>query len=195
MIKAIIFDCFGVIITDALQAIIDEVGRDDPKEARQIQDAIGLSNKGIVTPEASWAAIAEILGITYDEYLARIQQGEAKQQGVLDFIATLRPLYKIAMLSNASGKGIRRRFTPEELDRHFDVVVASGDIGFAKPEAQAYEITADRLGARLAECVMVDDREDYCMGARGVGMQAIRYQSFDQMKKELDTLLHGEKNL
>jgi len=69
------------------------------------------------------------------------------------------------------------------------VVVASSNIGFAKPEARAYEITAEKLGVRLDECIMVDDVEAYCLGAEGVGMQAIRYQSFDQMKNELEVLL------
>ena len=48
---------------------------------------------------------------------------------------------------------------------------------------------ADRLDVRLVECVMIDDREDYCVGARGVGMQAIQYKSFGQMQRELQQVL------
>ena len=191
VIRAIIFDCFGIIITDALQAICDTLSQTEPEKARQIADAIGLSNKGIVSPESSWASIARILGMSYDDYLARIQQGEAKQQPVLDFIATLRPQYKTAMLTNASGNGLRRRFADGELACYFDIVVASGDVGFAKPEAQVYEITADRLEVRLSECVMIDDREEYCIGAAGVGMRTIWYRSFGQMKRELGRLLNS----
>ncbi len=131
MIKAIIFDCFGVLITDR----------------------------------------------------------EGKNQELLDYIVDLRKNYKTGLLSNISIGGLGARFSPEELTHHFDAVVASGEIGYAKPEAQAYEITADKLGARLDECVFIDDREDYCAGAKGVGMQAVLYQSFDQMKQDLSRLL------
>jgi HAD superfamily hydrolase (TIGR01509 family) len=82
-----------------------------------------------------------------------------------------------------------RRFQLSELADLFDVVVASGDIGYAKPEAAAYEITADRLGVRLDECVFVDDREPYCEAARGVGMQAIVYRDFAQFQAELQAML------
>jgi FMN phosphatase YigB (HAD superfamily) len=36
---------------------------------------------------------------------------------------------------------------------------------------------------------MIDDREEYCLGATGVGMQAILYSSFDQMKSEMEAIL------
>jgi HAD superfamily hydrolase (TIGR01509 family) len=78
-----------------------------------------------------------------------------------------------------------RRFGTEELGRYFDVAVASAEIGYAKPEAQAYEITADKLGVELTECVFTDDRGEYCEGARGLGMQAILYENLEQFKAEL----------
>jgi|GEM_PF-4893866 len=41
---------------------------------------------------------------------------------------------------------------------------------------------------QMDECIFIDDREGYCTGAKGVGMQAILYRSFSQMKPELDRL-------
>jgi putative hydrolase of the HAD superfamily len=93
------------------------------------------------------------------------------------------------MLSNINVPGLMRRFSEAEREEYFDVIVVSAEIGFAKPEAQAYEITADRLGVRLDECVFIDDREDFCEAARGVGMQAVFYQSFDQAKADLERIL------
>jgi FMN phosphatase YigB (HAD superfamily) len=42
---------------------------------------------------------------------------------------------------------------------------------------------------RLEECVFTDDREDYCEGARAVGMQAILYKNFTQFRADLEKLL------
>jgi len=190
MIQAIIFDCFGVLITDVLEAEIAKFRDDDPQRAQEIADTVQLANRGKLPRDQSRARIAKLLGITFDAYEYLLRNGESRNEELLAYIKQLRGSYKTAMLSNIGAQSLGSRFTQAELDKHFDVVVASGLIGYAKPEPQAYEITADRLGVRLDECTFIDDREDYCDGARHVGMQAIQYESFAQMRSELEKLLH-----
>ncbi|HSX36881.1 MAG TPA: HAD-IA family hydrolase [Patescibacteria group bacterium] len=193
MVKAIIFDCFGVIITDALAAICPELGVSQPEKLQQINDTLNASSHGFISREEGAERIAEVLGISVDDYRQRVARGEVKDQVLLNYIAGLRKIYKTAMLSNISKGGLPLRFTEYEMQKYFDIVVASGDIGFAKPEAQAYEYVADQLDVRLDECVFLDDRQDYCEGARGLGMQAIVYQNFARAKTELEELLNDSK--
>jgi HAD superfamily hydrolase (TIGR01509 family) len=161
----------------------------DPKRFERIADAIRKSSIGIITREESTLVIAAELEITPDEYIQKISSGEVKNEELLGYIKKLRRKYKVGMLSNVSSGGLKVRFKPGELDGYFDAVIASGDIGYAKPEALAYEIAADKLGVRFNECVMIDDREDYCQGAVSVGMRAVQYDSFGQMRRELEALL------
>lgn len=189
MPEAIIFDCFGVLITDALEDMVAALHASEPNKAAQVVATVTAANKGIISSEVSRETIADLFGISVDEYTRRIRNGEVKNTELLDYIVDLRRRYKTALLSNVSAAGLAVRFTPEELSKHFDVVVASGVIGYAKPEAQAYEVTAERLGVRLDACVMIDDREDYCLGAQGAGMRAIQYTSFEQMKRTLEGIL------
>lgn len=189
MIKAIIFDCFGVLINDAFEAIVNEFRLTHPKEADEIVRLVSLAGKGLIDAQVARSAEAKLLGLTSDEYINKIRTGEVKNLQLLEYIKELKKNYKVGLLSNVLKGGLEVRFTPDELSI-FDTVVASSDVGFAKPEAQAYEITASRLGVRLEECIMIDDREDYCLGATGVGMKAIQYQSFDQMKADLEAIIH-----
>ena len=189
MIKAIIFDLFGVLVTDALSAVIAELSTTQPAVAQQIVRIVAASNAGMLPHEESRAAVAELLGITVDEYAQRVRDGEVRNQPLFDYILELRKSYKTALLSNAGTKSLEVRFAPGELDNYFDVIVVSAVIGFAKPEARAYEIVAEKLGVRLDECVMIDDRGLYCEGARQIGMQAILYQSMPQLKRELGDIL------
>jgi len=189
MVRAVIFDCFGVIISDALEVIVSELRVTRPEAARQVHDLVLASNRGHLTPRSSSEQIAALLGMTYEAYRDRIAEGEAKDAALLEYVAALRKTHKTAMLSNIGSGSLARRFAEGELENYFDVVVSSGDIGFAKPEAEAYEITAERLGVRLDECVFTDDRELYCEGARAVGMQAIHYKGFAQFRGELEPLL------
>jgi len=191
VIKAIVFDCFGVIITDALAVILEELRSKNPGKAQDLVDLLNAASRGLISSEESTEQASELLGMKQEDYRQLIMDGEVKDERLLNYIRTLRKNYKTAILSNISNGGLHRRFTKKELDTYFDFVVASGDIGFAKPEAQAYEYTADGLGVRLTECVFLDDREEYCFAAQGVGMQAIQYQNFEQAKDELEKLLNN----
>ena len=189
MIKAIIFDCFGVIITDALQAVTDTLGANDPNAVLRVKKIVRAMNKGLGDPEEARQDLADVFGISKGELQRKIGEGEIKDEVLLDYIGELNKKYKTAILSNIPGESLRRRFEKGELESHFDVVVASGDIGYAKPEVRAYEFVAEQLGVHLDECVFIDDRSVYCETARAVGMQAILYENFGQMKHELEQIL------
>src|ERR1700745_2881837 len=111
MIRAIIFDCFGVIITDALSVIVDELSLRDPEGAQEIRDLVRASNKGILDPNESSEQVAKILGFSRQEYQQQIRDGEVKDQRVLDLMKQLRKSYKTALLSNISVPGLDRRFS------------------------------------------------------------------------------------
>jgi len=189
MVKAVVFDLFGVLVTDALEGIVNDLRASDKVKAEHIVKLVNAASKGLIETEASRSAVAKTLGVTIEEYKHTIKSGEVKNKELLDFTKRLRPRYKTGLLTNILQGGLAVRFTNDELTLYFDVVVASCDIGFAKPEPQAYEITADRLGVGLGECILVDDREDYCSGAKAVGMHAIQYRSYEQLKTDL--LVYG----
>jgi HAD superfamily hydrolase (TIGR01509 family) len=187
VIKAVIFDCFGVVRVDATLIAYKTLGGDISADDNFLKDVMEQANAGLI-PNAS-SVVAQHLGISEEKWRETVQNSSVIDQQLLDFAKSLRSKYKTAMLSNIGQGGLDRWFEPGFLDNYFDVVIGSGNIGFAKPEAQAYEITADRLGVRLDECVMIDDRQELCEGATAVGMQAIRYEDFEQMKKALENIL------
>jgi len=189
MIKAVIFDCFGVIIADALSVMTSELHQTNPKAMNRVHTLLNQANTGQITSEESSREIAEIFGLSYETYRTQIATNEIKDEELLGYIQGLRGNYKTALLSNIPKGSLSRRFSDDELRQYFDEVVASGEIGYAKPEAQAYEIVAERLGVRLDECVFTDDREPYCEGAQAVGMKSIVYQDFQQFRAELEQLL------
>jgi HAD superfamily hydrolase (TIGR01549 family) len=194
MVRAILFDCFGVIITDALRPIISELEASDPETARQVIDIIHANNRGLIEPAESNRRIAEMLGISVEEWRSRIQQGEIKDERVLGYIRELKEHYKTALVSNIGRQSLHRRFSDEELQTHFDTVAISGELGAMKPESEIYLHTAQMLGVEPKECVMVDDRETHCAGATAVGMQTILYSNFVQGKQAIEKLLADSKD-
>jgi HAD superfamily hydrolase (TIGR01509 family) len=194
MIRAIFFDCFGVIITDALLPIVTELQETNPEAARHIVDIIHANNRGLVDPGESNRQIAEILGISVEEWRSRIDQGEVKDKRMLRFILELRKHYKTALLSNIGRQSMHRRFSEDELQTYFDAVLVSGELGIMKPEPEIYLRGAETLGVQPSECLMVDDRETHCDGAEAVGMQTVLYRNFTQGRLDIERLLTDTKH-
>jgi HAD superfamily hydrolase (TIGR01509 family) len=57
----------------------------------------------------------------------------------------------------------------------FDTVVVSYEVGCAKPDAEIFELTLDRLGVAAAQALFVDDREVNLEGARRVGLRTLHF--------------------
>lgn len=189
MIKAVIFDFFGVIVGDGFEFTYREAGGNPVKDREFIQDLLDRTNRGLITTEEFRQRICDKLGITVGDYNQAIKKSEIIDHELLNYIKTLRSKYKTAILSNVNKGGLERRIERGVLDEYFDVVVVSGDVGYIKPEPEIYQLTADRLGVKTDECVFIDDREGYVSAARASGMKAIYYQTFGQMKDELEKLL------
>jgi len=189
MIKAIIFDCFGVLVTDSLDVIINSNGLSE-NQKDEIKSYVSAANKGSISVAEYRSEVANILNMEHKDLNSAIKNGEIKDENLLEYIRELKKEYKIGLLSNVTSMdSLRSRFAENELEDNFDVVVASGQIGYAKPEAEAYEITVDKLGVFLSECVMIDDRDEYVNAAVGIGMKGIVYTGMNDLKKELKDIL------
>lgn len=60
MIKAIVFDCFGVLVTDGLQLMVQDLAASNPSAAQEVGDLVGLSNRGIIDPAEARPKIAKL---------------------------------------------------------------------------------------------------------------------------------------
>jgi putative hydrolase of the HAD superfamily len=190
MIKAIIFDCFGVVVSDTLQSAYESLGGDFEKDLPFIRQVLAATDRGEVY--RSYQPIAEHLGVTVDTWVDALASGRKINMPLLEYVKELGTKYKVGMLSNVGKGRLPELFGEGFLEGYFDVVVASGDIGFAKPQARAYEYVVEQIGVRLDECVFTDDREEYIEGAQHVGMKTILFTSTEQFKKDLEALLNEE---
>lgn len=135
------------------------------------------------------ALIFDCFGVLIVDTPEAVRAGQSKNQALLQYITELRRTYKIGLLSNISRQGLESRFSENELAAHFDAIVISDEATYAKPQAEAFHITAERLGVQPQACIMIDDTEGHCNGARAAGMQAIHYTSFHQLQTELQAML------
>lgn len=189
MIKAIIFDCFGVLVTESWLTFKDEHFGHDESLVQAATDLMHQSDIGVLSYEDFVEQVAAMANADPKEVRTYLDTNQRNNK-LFEYIASeLKPHYKIGMLSNASMDWLGELFTPEQLSL-FEVKALSFETGVAKPDAQAYHAVATRLGVEPEECVFIDDQEGYCSAAKDVGMRAITYTDFADFKQQLETFLH-----
>lgn len=186
MITALIFDCYGVLTTDAWQPFKQEHFGANKTLHEQASDLNKQTNAGLLSYEDFLQQVGEMASLPADE-VRRAIEGNAVNEPLFALINRLKSKYKIGMLSNAADNWLNDLFRTEHVAL-FDAVALSYEMGVIKPDVRAYEVIAERLGVDAAQCVFIDDQERFCTAARDAGMQAIWYQNFEQCVADLAAL-------
>ncbi|MDG1949459.1 MAG: HAD-IA family hydrolase [bacterium] len=104
---------------------------------------------------------------------------------VLELVKTLvEKGWKLGLLSNnSSAAGERVREMGH--DQHFNVSLFSGDIGYMKPEPEAFKMLADGLGVMMEEMIFIDDSQRSLSSAPELGYEPILFQGYEQLVEAL----------
>jgi len=186
MIKAVIFDYFGVICSDEYWRFV--------KEDKNIQGGFHELANAVNRGEVHWDEfVSEVAHKTGKQPtdIQHLYAAEKLNPQLLALVAKLHNTYKTGLLTNAHYEFLDPIIAKTHLDALFDIIVMSSRIGFIKPQPQIYQYILRELGVKPEEAVLVEDIKRNVDGAKAVGMQAILYQNFGQMKRELNSLLTG----
>lgn len=188
MIKAIIFDFFGVLALRHSASFRQTYYPDDPektKRTKKVQDDLGL---GVIGYDDYIDELAKIGGVDRQVVLKYTEEYQSNIE-LLEYIGNrLKPDYRLGVISNAGADWVLSILGPTNVDL-FDDIVLSYKVGLIKPEPEIYELSAKNLGVKPAECVFIDDIATYCEGAESAGMKVVWYQNFQQMRKTLEKIL------
>lgn len=101
----------------------------------------------------------------------------------------LRPRYKVASLSNGWSEDRQECEERMGLSRFFDTMVFSAEEGIAKPTAEIYLRTLQRLGVEAHEAVFFDDRLENVAAAQALGITSVRVTAPADLVREGSALL------
>lgn len=83
---------------------------------------------------------------------------------------------RTGFLSNGVPEIMARIREDRDLAAYFDAVVASCEVGLAKPDPAIYRLTLDRIEAPAGETLFVDDRDENIAAAAALGLQTMRFR-------------------
>ena len=187
MIKAIIFDCFGVLTEDKWRAFRESIK--DENTANAAQSLNHAYDRGFITKQEFVTETARLTGVDSDFLNSLLDNEQSKNVALLDWIRTQRSSYKIGLLSNVGTNWIEESLLTKEEYALFDVKVLSFQVGLTKPSTEIFLLAASRLGVRPDECLFIDDVESYCLAANNTGMLTIYYQTLEGCLTQAEALL------
>jgi len=185
--KAIVFDCFGVLTTDGWLPFAQKYFGHDESLLQAAHDLNRQCDSHLLGYEEFVGKVAEMAQLSTYEARAEIEDNIANKP-LFAYLETLKPHYKIGMLSNAGRNWLKELFAPEQVAL-FDEVVLSCEVGTVKPDPHMYQLICDKLEVSPAQAVFIDDIDRYVTGATDIGMKGIVYKDFDSFKTELEILL------
>ena len=190
MIKAIIFDCFGVLYPDTFWAMARKnLGHDCAGKEDELHNIIYQADIGKIDRNELWKQFAGICGVSYEDVMVDLKDFDGLDKRLLEFIEDKKTDYKIGMISNVGQGFLERMFTDKPAEHYFNFMALSSTVGIVKPDERIYTLTAEKLGVKPEECLFVDDIDRNVEGAKNAGMQAFKYQSYEQFITEIGQYL------
>ena len=199
-IKAVFFDNGGVITRTEYQVprqhLAESFGMDYDEIDKIVfgggpNGSAAKASVGEITEEEHWLNVMKMLKQPAGEY-ERIRDeffgGDLIDREILDFLRSIKPKYKVGLISNA-WSGLRDYIAQEKFDDVFDHMIISAEVGVAKPEAKIYHIALEQFQVRADEAVFVDDFIENIEACEKLGMQGIHFKDPQTAMQQLKSLL------
>ena len=196
-IQAVLFDLGGVILRTEYQAPREHLAErltmtyEDLDKIVFASETSRLASVGKLSTKDHWAAIMKRLGLpqseaeqVYSEFFA----GDVLDHELLDFIRSLRPQRKTALISNG-WPDLRDYISRSGFVDAFDTLIVSAEVGLMKPDPRIYDLALSRLEAQAPQSALVDDTPVNVEAANALGMHGILFESTVQVRRELESIL------
>jgi HAD superfamily hydrolase (TIGR01509 family) len=200
-IRAVYFDLGGVIVRtgdrEPRTKLAERLGMSYEELAKAVfeNESSLRASLGAISPQEHWADVIQRLGLPPSEADSVRQEffaGDTLDLDLINFLRSLRPKYRIGLLSNA-WSDMREYLISQKIDDAFDQLIISAEVGIMKPDARIYQLALEKLGVTPDQAVFVDDSIVNIEGARAVGMYAIQFTRPDQTVEELKKLLNDHR--
>jgi putative hydrolase of the HAD superfamily len=194
MMKAIIFDLGKVIVPfdfqrgySRLESLCDVPATEIPARLRPT-GLVQRFESGGIEPRDFFKQLSGYLNLraTYDDF-CEIWSSIFLPETLIpeSMMAALARDYPLILLSNTNAIHFEMIQAKYPILRHFRHLVLSYKVGAMKPAPLIYQKAIEAAGCRPGECFFTDDIEEYVIGAKQQGIDAVQFQSAAQIREEL----------
>lgn len=174
MIRAIVFDCFGVLWSDALSDLFAQHTNNNPEMRTALQYLGHQADTGHISNALFWRQLANLMTLSPETCRQLVDAKRVPNELLFRLIDELRQTYAVGLLSNA-GSDIWDYITPDRR-KLFAACVISAEEGIAKPDHRIFQVLCERLQVKPQQVLFIDDSLINCVAAEKLGMQTIHYR-------------------
>lgn len=189
MIKAIIFDFYGVIYSNFDWEAIDTRIYSDKDKSEEFASLKRSANRGDLSNEEFLAEVARLAEDKVYPDKPAVKLTPSVNYPILGLIDSIKNKYQIGLLSNGTHKHIDSVF--EKIggaSKFFDAIITSSDTQFIKPSKEAFNGATKNLGVKPDEALVIDDSSGHIEGAKNAGLQTIKFNDLKQLRQDLERL-------
>jgi epoxide hydrolase-like predicted phosphatase len=196
-IKAVIWDLGGVILRTEnyapRQYLADQLGVTlEDLEHLVFSNNSGMrAQRGEIPVEQHWKTIQQRYDLDekgLKDFRRHFFGGDVLDRELLNYIQTLRSHYRIGLLSNAFSDLRTYLENSWSITDLFDDLVISAEVGMAKPDAEIFLLSLERLSVQPHEAVFIDDFLHNIEGARAVHINTVYFQNPAQARQDLEAV-------
>lgn len=195
VIRTIIFDLGKVLIPFDWRRGYAELAKHSPLTPEDIrarikgEDLFNRFERGQIEPAEFAGTITKLLQLNGIDF-ARFREVWSSiflPETLLpeEMLAALHERYRLLLLSNTDAIHYGWVVEKYPILRHFDGAVLSFELGCRKPEEEIYRAAVEKAGCAPEEIFFTDDLEANVEGAKRVGIDAVTFESREQLEREL----------
>jgi HAD superfamily hydrolase (TIGR01509 family) len=194
MYKAVIFDLGKVLIHFDFRRGYERLEQLCPYPAAEIPKRLaptGLVRQletGLIEPEPFFEAFCRTLDLRLDYEQFREIWSSIFLHAILpeEMLESLARRYRLVLLSNTNALHFEMLSGAyDHLLRHFHARILSHEVKAMKPDPAIYLAAVEAAQCAPQECFYTDDIPEFVEAARVVGIDAVVFQSREQIEREL----------
>jgi putative hydrolase of the HAD superfamily len=194
MHKAILFDLGKVLINfdfGKAYSQLEPLCGYETAEIRKRLAATGLVERletGLIEPRAFVPPVCEALGIPadYDQFRTIFNCIFDDILIPEELLERLARRYRLVLLSNTNAMHIEiLQANYGHMLRHFHRMILSHEVRAMKPNPAIYRAAVEAAGCLPQECFYTDDIAAFVEAARSLGIDAVQFESHQQIEREL----------
>lgn len=180
--KVIAFDFFGVICSEVAPIWFQKFF---PKEkALKLKEQyLQPADLGKISFDSLLSGLGELVTVPPSKIEADWLTQAKIDDEVVSIVETLQNDFKVVLFSNAVPKFLRQILAKNNLERLFDFIIISSEIGIVKPDPAFFAKALETINNLPKDVLFIDDNSENVRAANKFRIESVVFQDVDTLKQ------------